>query len=192
MRAAVDPGLAQVKLAVSIAVTGDVGRRRVTLRIGDRDPGQGDIALVRDREPIRHNLTRSRDRARRRALHNLQQRGLADRDHERVGVGAGLVRVGRDRVAEVAARIQLSLSDRMRAAVDPGLAQVKLAVSIAVTGNIGRRRVTLRIGDRDPGQGDIALVRDREPIRHNLTRSRDRARRRASSQPPTAGSAWCR
>ncbi len=181
VRACIDPSLGLLQLAVAVGVAGLISRGRTALRVDHADATQGHVPGIGHRESVGHDLARRRDRGRRRALHHVDRRALADRDILRAGGWRRFSRIGCHRVTQVAARIHLGLRHRVRARVDPSLGLLQLVVAVAIAGLISRGRTALRVGHTDAAQGHIPGIGQRESVGHHLVRRRDRGRSSSSS-----------
>src|SRR4029079_2306950 len=156
-------GLVALQLVVVVQVTGDVGRRRVAVGVGDGDVGQRRVAGVVDRDRVVDRAGVA-DQGGRGALGHRDRRAAADRDRQERLLGTGLGRVGRDRVVQRVLRVELVLGHRVGAGEGPGLVALQLGVVVQVTGDVGRRRVAVGVGDGDVGQRRVAGVVDRDRV----------------------------
>ena len=155
---------------------GGAGHVVVVVVVTQRQAGDGRVAGVGHEVAVGDRAGRGQA-GRRGGLGDRHRGGPGDRDVEGVGGLRRLGGIGRGRVGQAAAGVDLGLGDRVAAGVGPGLGQLELAVGVRVTRGVDRPgRVAPGVGDGDARERHVAVVGDREGVGHDLAGRGDRRR----------------
>ena len=158
MAGGVRPGLTHIQLAIG---RGRIGHQHEVADegVGDSDTCQSLVASVAHSDGVVDDFASGVGRTTRHrgVLDDVQRSSLLHHHRGIVGVWAGLVRVGRGDVEDVAARVDVGLGHHMGAGPGPAFAHIQFAIGRSRIGHqhqVADHRVT----DRHAGEHLVARV----------------------------------